>query len=805
MAKQKKPAKKRSKKKTGTTTADKVSLKSKFWKWFKRLFWTGLLLGILLAIILFLFAMHLNKTVVPQFEGRRWSVPARLYAQPKELYVGARSTSAELEQHLLDLGYKRAPSIKNPGDFSRQSNVIKVYVRPFQFWDGLQDAKQLQITSRAGRITAMKNNATGRDEAIFRLDPLILGNLFRGDGEDRIIVKLSDVPIELQQGVVAVEDRKYYQHFGIDLKGIMRALIADIKAGAMVQGASTLTQQMVRSYFLTNEKTFERKIKEILVTILLERKYNKEELLETYFNEIFMGQAGARAIHGMGMASRFYFNKPIQELKPHESAVLITLLRGPSYYNPRRNPDRVLSRRNLVLDIMHEQGVLDEQQHEFAKRQPLTITDKPPTGVSDYAAFLDLVKSQLARDYDSQDLNTVGLQIFTTLVPELQQHAENALAQGLSDVEKQRKLEHNSLQGAVIVTSVDGAEVQALVGGRESRYEGFNRAISAKRQIGSLMKPYVYLAALESGEFEINTILKDQPIEVKQYGMDEVWMPENYNKEFSGKMPLYKALALSKNVPTVHLGMQVGVDKVMQAATKTGLDEVPPSYPAMMLGSLSLAPVEVAQMYNTLANNGYRTPLRSVRAVLNENGEPLQRFSLEVNKVVDSDAMIQLNSILHLVTQKGTAQRLQRLIPDFSLAGKTGTSNDYRDAWFAGFSGDVSTVVWVGNDQNADTGLTGSSGALPIWATVMQKAARVPFATTPSENLVMTQFEFDSGYRMQGCSQTERDVILPARPSVLQQEVMIRCQVMNDESAAERERGGSERSRGVLDWLKDRL
>ena len=310
------------------------------------------------------------------------------------------------------------------------------------------------------------------------------------------------------------------------------------------------------------------------------------------------------------------------------------------------------------------------------------------------------------------------------------------------------------------------------------------------------MKPFVYLAAFESGNYTINSTLKDQPIEITQKGRDEVWKPENYNKEFSGEMPLFSALARSKNVPTVHLGMEVGVDKVMQTAARAGLDETPPAFPAMMLGSMSLAPIEVAQMYNTLANSGYRTPLRSVRAVVDEQGQPLKRFPLEVEVVFDNESMMQLNSLLHLVTQKGTGRRLQSLIPNFSVAGKTGTSNDYRDAWFAGFSGDLSTVVWVGADDNHDTGLTGSSGALPIWADIMKQVAQIPFALTPSDNLEMLQFDFTSGYLMKDCTQGENDVILPAKRKVLEQTEFIQCTQDKQRPIKDDEKGG------FLDWLR---
>jgi len=664
----------------------------------------------------------------------------------------------------------------------------------------MQEAKKLQVVIASGYITKLLDNQTKRAEAIFRLDPLLLGTLFAGEGEDRIIVKLSDVPIQLRQGLVAVEDRKFYNHFGIDLKGIARAALANLKAMSKQQGASTLTQQMTRSYFYNNERTFKRKIKEILVALLLERKYSKEDILETYFNEIYMGQAGKRSIHGMGLASRYYFNKPLTELELHESAVLITLLRGPSVYNPRRNPERVLKRRNLVLGIMHSQGVISEKERDEARGKPLSVSNKPPTGTSRYSSFLDLVKQQIERDYQDDALSTAGLKIFTTLLPDVQKQTEKELAEGLKNIEEAQKLAENSLQGAVVVTSVNGAEVQALVGGREAGFEGFNRALQARRPIGSLMKPFVYLAAFESGDYQINSTLKDEPIELVQRN-GEVWRPENFNKEFSGSMPLFRALAQSKNVPTVSLGLEVGVDNVMQVATNMGLDETPPAFPAMMLGSLSLAPIEVAQMYNSLANLGYRTPLRTVRAVLDETGQPLKRYKLKVKEVVKNESVIKLNSILNLVTREGTGKSLQRRIPNLVLAGKTGTSDDYRDAWFAGFSGDINTVVWVGNDNNSSTGLTGSNGALPIWSGVMKNIAKQDYQHALPDTLKLTNFDFETGYQKKGCPD---GIFLPAEEAITQQEAYITCSYDNldDSEVTDQSNNSQERKRSIFDIFR---
>ena len=789
-SKQKKKAKRKKKigRKSSSSTTPTLLL------WIKRFLMLGLLVGLVTLIIISLYAAHLNRTVVPKFEGRRWSLPSQVYAQPQELYIGAALKASQLEKQLDDLGYARGRPANEVGTYQRRGNVVNVHVRPFQFWDEKQEAKQLQIVTSAGYVTQLLNVETGRDEAIFRLDPLMLGTLFAGEGEDRIIVKLTDVPVELRQGLVAVEDRKFYDHNGIDLKGIVRAALANLKAMSKRQGASTLTQQMTRSYFYNNERTFRRKIKEILVALLLERKYAKEDILETYFNEIYMGQAGKRSIHGMGLASRYYFNKPLSELELHESAVLITLLRGPSYYNPRRNQERVLKRRNLVLGIMHDQGVISEEQRDSAQAKPLDVSKKPPTGTSRYSTFLDLVKQQLERDYEKEVLSTAGLKIFTTLLPDVQKQAEKSLSEGLSQIEKKQKLDENSLQGAVVVTSVNGAEIQALVGGREAGFEGFNRALQARRPIGSLMKPFVYLAAFENGKYQVNTALKDEPIELVQKNGD-IWKPENYNKKFSGEMPLFRALSQSKNIPTVSLGLDIGVDKVMQMAADMGLENTPPAFPAMLLGSLNLAPVEVAQMYNSLANIGYRTPLRSVRAVLDETGEPLKRYKLKVKEVVKNESVIKLNSILNLVTREGTAGSLQRTIPKRVLAGKTGTSDDYRDSWFAGFSGDVNTVVWVGNDDNESTGLTGASGALPIWTSVMKEIALQDYQHALPEELILTSFDFETGYRKVGCPD---GIMLPATKAVMEQESYITCTYGDARPVDATE----EEKRSILDWFR---
>ncbi|MDN5870808.1 MAG: penicillin-binding protein 1B, partial [Nitrococcus sp.] len=584
-----------------------------------------------------------------------------------------------------------------------------------RFWDGEVRSRILRVRFNNNRVAVVRNVRDGSELPLVRLDPAHIANIYPAQREDRILVRLEQVPQPLVEALIAIEDRRFLQHHGISLVGIGRAIVADIRAGAWVQGGSTLTQQLVKNYFLSNERTLWRKFNEAIMAILLEVHYSKREILQAYLNEVYLGQDGARAIHGFGLASRFYFDKPLDQLRLEEQALLVGLVRGPSYYNPRKYPERARARRNRVLDAMLEQGFASREAVQRAKRRGLGVVPRPPSGDTAYPAFMDLVQRHLRRDYRHEDLTSEGLLIFTTLAPSVQHAAEQALAdraeQWLPGTE-----------GAVVVVSVDSGEVQALVGGTDPRYKGFNRALDAHRQVGSLIKPAIYLAALSRPQrFGLGSLLRDKPVTL-EFANGQSWTPRNYDRERHGVVPLWSALAHSYNVPTVRLGMKVGLRAVVDTIQRLGGPVPDTVYPSVLLGAIQFTPLDVTKMYETIASGGFRIPLRAVRAVVTPDYEVLSHYPLQISRAFDPGPIYLLQYGLRQVVEQGTARGLSRWLPqELKLAGKTGTTDDTRDSWFAAFTGERLGVVWVGRDDGGRTGLTGSGGAMTVWGQMMGK------------------------------------------------------------------------------------
>jgi penicillin-binding protein 1B len=626
----------------------------------------------------------------------------------------------------------------------------------------LQEPQKLAISASSRGIQGMRNGR-GEDVPIFRLDPLLIGSIFPIHGEDRVVVRPDEVSRLLPAALKVVEDRKFDSHHGVDLGAIMRAAFVNLRAGGIQQGGSTLTQQLVKSYFLDSRRTFGRKIEEAMMAILLEIHFDKRDLMNAYINEIYLGQDGRRAIHGFGLASQFYFGKPAAELQLHEVALLVAIVRGPSYYDPRRHPERARTRRDLVLKLMAEHGVITSEDAERAIEHPLGIVSTTTQAGGYYPAFLDLVRRTLRRDYREEDLTEAGLRIFTTLDPYAQSQAEQALVQELAGLEKARKQPQNKpLEGVVVITRPQNGEVIAVVGGRDAGFEGFNRALDAKRSMGSLVKPVIFLAALESGRYHAASIVEDGPIEVK-LSNSQVWRPKNITEEFYGPVPLVRAMAQSLNLATVRLGLEVGLPQVAQEFQKLGLERQVPQLPSVLLGAVDVSPFEVAQLYNAFANGGFDTRLRAVRAVLDAEGKPLKAFGLEVTPVADATAVYQLNQMLVQVMEHGSGRGARAHLPrDLVVAGKSGTSSDYRDSWFAGFSGSHLAVVWIGYDDNSPTGLTGSSGSLAVWSRVMNSLGTTSYSAPLPENLQEQWIEFRTGLGARpGCGDEIIRVPLP--------------------------------------------
>ncbi|RJS95389.1 penicillin-binding protein 1B [Salinisphaera sp. Q1T1-3] len=681
--------------------------------------------------------MHLDGEVRTKFEGTRWKLPAKVYASPLELYAGLDMSKDALEKRLQRQGYREANSIDGQGTYDDAGSSLSIHTRAFQFWDGKQPDREIRLGFDRNGVASLKSVDDKGDLALIRLDPMLIGSIYPAKGSDRILVKLGEVPPMLPAGLITVEDRHFMTNWGVSPRGILRAAIADIRAGAIVQGGSTLTQQLVKNFYLSNQQTITRKAKEALMAILLDAHYSKDEILEAYLNEVYLGQDGSRAIHGFGLASYFYFQKPVQELQPNEIALLVAMVKGPSYYDPRRYPKRALARRNLVLDMFHNAGFLDDSAWQKAKNTDLGVTSNAAHGNTQYPAFIDLVRKQLQGQYKNSDLTEEGLRVFTTLDPGVQSAAEKEVDDGLARVEKQRGMKSGTLESAAIVTSVEGGNVLALVGGRDRGFAGFNRALDAQRQIGSLMKPVDYLTAMKSPDkYNPITPLDDTPLSVK-LANGQTWSPQNYSRQNHGPaVPTYYALEHSLNVASSRLALSVGIPNIIDTLHDLGYEGDAPAVPSLALGSVSMSPLDVAQMYNTIATGGYYTPLRAIKDVTTRDGKPLNRYPLKIHQVVDPGPAYITQWLMERVARHGTGAGMYRVIDrDKQMAGKTGTTNDLRDAWFAGFGGNRVGVVWVGRDDNQSAKLTGATGALPIWSRIMADIDARGIMNTPPDSV----------------------------------------------------------------------
>ncbi|KRW58643.1 penicillin-binding protein 1B [Pseudomonas sp. TTU2014-080ASC] len=706
--------------------------------------WLGWLfkLGLVGLVVFAVFAVYLDAVVQEKFSGKRWTVPAKVYARPLELFVGEKLAKDDFLKELDALGYRRESSVSGPGGVSVAGNAIELHSRGFQFFDGMEPSQRVRVRFSGDYIAGL-TRGNGENLAVARLEPMLIGGLYPAHQEDRLLIKLDQVPPYLIETLVAVEDREFFNHFGVSPKGIARAMWINATAGQLRQGGSTLTQQLVKNFYLTNERSLSRKATEAMMAVLLELHYDKREILEAYLNEVFLGQDGQRAVHGFGLASQYFFSQPLAELELDQVALLVGMVKGPTYYNPRRNPERALERRNLVLDLLAEQGVVTAQEVAAAKQKPLGITPRGSLADSSFPAFLDLVKRQLREDYKEQDLTEEGLRIFTSFDPIMQLKAEAALAETLKRLAGRKGVEH--VEAGMVVTSPESGEIQAVIGSRQPRFAGFNRALDAVRPIGSLIKPAIYLTALERpSRYTLTSVVEDKPFSIKSGG--QVWTPQNYDRKAHGSIFLYQGLVNSYNLSTAKLGMELGVPEVLKTLDRLGAQHDWPAYPSMLLGAGGMSPIGVAGMYQTLANGGFNTPLRAIRSVLTANGEPLKRYPFQIQQRFDSGAIYLLQNAMRKTMSEGTGRSVYNQLPrSVALAGKTGTSNDSRDSWFAGFSQDVLAVVWLGRDDNGPTPLTGATGALQVWSDFMRRADPLPLDMPVPDNVVMAWVDSRTG------------------------------------------------------------
>ncbi|MEF1248030.1 penicillin-binding protein 1B [Vibrio owensii] len=677
--------------------------------------------GVALAAVLLFVGIYLDSVVKDRFDGQLFDLPTVVYARILNLSPGENITIQEMRNELDVLNYRKVSQPRYPGEYSSSSTRIELIRRPFEFADGPEPDRHVMLHFSSSGLQRIQSLESKGDLGYLRIEPKMLGMLEKDQNEQRLFLRRDQFPEVLVDALLATEDRDFYQHDGVSPLAIGRALVANIKAGRTVQGGSTLTQQLAKNLFLTRDKTLWRKVREAYIALILDYRYSKDRILEAYLNEVYLGQSGGDAIHGFALASRYYFGQPIQELRIDQLAMLVGMVKGPSYYNPIRYPERTKTRRDLVLRLLMQQDMLTAQQYEQAVNRPLDTQSKPRIASRQPAYFQQLnieLKEKVGDNFKAE----TGLRLFTSLDPVSQSKLEQAIAKKVPELAKRVGKE---LEAAAVAVDRHSGEIRAMVGGKRVGYEGFNRALNASRPIGSLVKPAIYLTALEQPEkYNLATTLHDTPLSLKG-SKGSVWSPRNFDRKFRGDVPLYLALAKSLNVPTVRLGMELGIPEVSATLERLGVDknEIRP-VPSMFLGSFSLTPFEVAQMYQTVTNSGKRAKLSALRSVIDMDGNVLYQSLPRSSQAVDQQAAWLTTYAMKQGVAQGTGRFLQSQFAWAALAGKTGTSNDSRDSWFVGVDGREVTTVWLGRDDNKSTKLTGSSGALRVYAEYLKQ--RIP-------------------------------------------------------------------------------
>lgn len=698
---------------------------------------------VLFIVIAAITIVLLDFRVRSEFEGKRWALPAKVYARPLELYSGAPLSIHDLKIELTALGYHFVDKVNQPGQAAFSSSRVTLSTRGFQFPDEFEPARQLVLDFNDG-ILSLIHSVDQQPLTLLRLEPALIGGIYPLNNEDRDLIQLKEIPQAFIDALIAIEDRDFYDHFGISFKGIARATLANIRAGAFMQGGSTLTQQLIKNFYLTADRTLLRKMLELPMAIILEWHYSKQEILEAYLNEVYLGQSGSRAIHGFGLGAAHYFSQPLQELKLHQLALLAGLVKGPSYYDPRRHPERAKQRRNLVLSVLHQQSSISDEAYMLASTAELDVVPAGSSMKEAYPAYIDLVKRQLQREYKDEDLGSEGLQIFTSLDPISQHKAESSLISTIESLGKAHGENLAKLQGSMVVIEPQTGEVLALIGDRNTRFQGFNRALNAIRPIGSLVKPAIYLTAFERG-YTLISELDDTPFSLSLPNQ-QTWSPQNFDGKSYGAVPLHTALTNSYNLSTAQLGMELGVDKVIETLKQLGVDRSMDAYPSLLLGAQSLSALEVAAMYQTIAATGFKIPPRTIRTVTDSEGKPLSSYPFQLQQIIDEKTMYLLQYNLQQVMRSGTARSVYQQLPtNINTAGKTGTSDQQRDSWFAGFTGNRLAVVWLGLDDNSPMPLTGSTGALRVWTKFIAQEPLQSFEPAAPEGIDMLWIDPLSG------------------------------------------------------------
>ncbi|MGR4894333.1 penicillin-binding protein 1B [Stenotrophomonas sp. LARHCG68] len=675
------------------------------------------------------YTIYLNNQVTQRFGELRWQIPTRVYARPLVLSPGVAMNAATLKTELAASGYRDDGTGSSPGTYRVQGGSFRISSRGYIDVDGRIAPRQVEVVVSGGQVASLRDAADRKGLKAARLDPARIATLYGQKQEERRLVRISETPELLVTGLQAVEDKDFAHHHGIDISGIVRAVWVAVRSGGETrQGASTLTQQLARSGLLGigKEQTLTRKFNEVLYALIMEARYDKATILEAYLNQVYLGQRGKQAIHGVASGAEFWFGRDLNSLTTEQVALLIGLVKGPSYYDPRRNPDNALDRRNFVLGKLHENKLIDDAEYQRALKAPLGVSKTPGIAAANrFPAYIDLVRRQLGNDYPESVLQGAGLNVFTGMSPSAQAYAEGAVQHTIKALENKRRPE---LQTGLVLTDVHNGDVLAVVGSRDVSEPGFNRAIEAQRPVGSLLKPFVYLLALaQPDRFSLATWVEDTPVTVN-LSRGRNWTPGNADNRSHGTVRLIDALARSYNQATVRVGMQVGPERLTHLINVlAGLKAE--ANPAVILGSTDQSPYGMTQLYQFLASGGEIQPLHAVRGVVDAQGKLLKRYDKSPAPAQEGDSIAaNLISVgLQQVVASGTAARLNAEgLSHLQAAGKTGTSNDGRDSWYAGYTGDHLAVIWMGNDQNEQTGLFGASGAMRVWSGIFRNLPSKP-------------------------------------------------------------------------------
>ena len=671
-------------------------------------------LGIISLIIVFVVSAAviaiIDSRVTNKLDGVLWTIPAKVYSRSLDLAEGSKVNKSNLMRELGMLSYSENRSPSKPGEYIYKKNKLRIFLR------GYQDQKSglFEIFFKDGKVTKITNQL-GISEDLVQLEPIAIGGMYPSHMEDRILLSWPQIPTILIDTILSVEDQNFFNHNGISFRSISRAFFTNVKAGDIEQGGSTITQQLAKSLFFTPEQTIKRKVMEAIAALLIEFHYSKEDILLAYINDVFLAQSGKRAVHGFGMGAQHFFGTSISNLETDQIALLVGMLKGPSLYNPRRNPNNATNRRNLVLGILQKRKHINSSALEEYKSRKLGVVSPNFRSETKYPAFHDLVRLELRQNYEDSELRTQGLKIQTNLDPVLQDSLENNIKKTKAQLVKKYGDKLIELEGAAMAVDISTGEIKAVVGSTNPSKFGFNRSINAIRPIGSLVKPFIYLTALNKYyEYNLTTILDDSKLSIRSGG--EIWEPNNFDKKFHGKIPLHVALWQSYNIASARLGMELGYDAVEEIFKKLGIEKSIERYPSLFIGSFEMSPFDAIQSYQAIAADGFYSPLRSIRDIKNLKGDIDLSYPYKIEQRIRPEPVHLLKFAMQQTFISGTARGYPRqTIESWQAGGKTGTSDDQRDSWFVGFAGDLLVLVWLGFDDNRPTPLTGRSGALEVW------------------------------------------------------------------------------------------